>query len=83
MAKQPEDLVVRILRDIQSTLAGHSKILVDHTKRFEHLEERLDEVREGMLTALGLASHAHVRDDSMKKDINNLKKRVKRLETKV
>ncbi len=76
MAKQPDDLVIRILRDIQSTLS-------DHTKRFEHIEERLDEVREGMLTALGLSSHAHVRNDSMKKDINELKKRVKRLETKV
>ena len=76
MAKQPEDLVVRILRDIQSTLANHSK-------RFEHIEQRLDDVHDGMLAALGLASHAHVRDDSMKKEINDLKKRVKRLEAKV
>jgi len=83
MAKQPEDLVVRILRDIQTTLSEQSKMLTDHTKRFEHLEQRFDDVHEGMLTALGLASHAHVRDDSMKKDINDLKKRVKRLEAKV
>jgi len=83
MAKQPEDIVIRILRDIQSTLADNSKMLADHTKRFEHLDERLDEVHDGMLTALGLASHAHVRDDSMKKDISELKRRVKRLEAKV
>jgi hypothetical protein len=36
-----------------------------------------------MVTALGLASHAHVRDETMRKDINDLKKRVKRLETKL
>jgi hypothetical protein len=82
MAKQPEDLVVRILRDIQATLAGHTKVLAGHTERFEHLEQRFDDVHDGMLTALGLASHAHVRDDGLKKDINDLKKRVKRLETK-
>jgi hypothetical protein len=37
MPKQPEGLVVRILRDIQSTLAGHTKMLDDHTKRFESI----------------------------------------------
>jgi hypothetical protein len=76
MPKQPEDLVVRILREIQATLANH-------TKRFEHLEQRMDDVHEGMVTALGLASHAHVRDDSMRKEINDLKKRMKRLEAKI
>ena len=82
MPKQPEDLVVRILRDIQATLAEHTKTLADHTNRFEHIEQRLDDVNEGMVTALGLASHAHVRDETMRKDINDLKKRVKRLEAK-
>jgi septal ring factor EnvC (AmiA/AmiB activator) len=82
MPKQPEDLVVRILGDIQATLADHTKTLADHTQRFEHIEQRLDDVNEGMVTALGLASHAHVRDESMRKDINELKKRVKRLEAK-
>ena len=44
MAKQPEDVVVPILRDIQATLAGHTKTLADHTKRFENLERRFDDV---------------------------------------
>ena len=83
MPKQPEDLTLRILKGIQATLSGHSKRFdrIDH--RFEGLEQRLDEINEGMIAALGLASHAHVRDDSMKKDLNDLKKRVKRLEAKV
>jgi hypothetical protein len=67
MAKQPEDLTLRILKGIQATLAGHSKRFdrVDH--RFDALEQQLDEINEGMIAALGLASHAHVRDDAMKK----------------
>ena len=76
MAKQPEDLVLRILRDIQATLAGH-------TKKFGNIEQRLDEIHEGMITALGLAGHAHVRSDGIKKEIDGLKRRIKRLEAKV
>jgi len=83
MARQPEDLVIRISRDIQTTLADHAKRFDRIDQRFEGLEQRLDEINEGMIAALGLASHAHVRDDSMKKDISDLKKRVKRLEAKV
>lgn len=76
MGKQPEDLVVRILRDIQKTLAGH-------TKRFDRLEHRLDEVNEGMITALGLVSHAHVKDEGMQKEMDKLKRRIERLEAKL
>jgi hypothetical protein len=47
MAKQPGDLVVRILREIQATQA-------DHSKKFEQIEQRLDELHEGMITSLVL-----------------------------
>ena len=83
MAKQPEDLVMRILRDIQSTLADHTKSFDRIDQRFEGIERRLDEMHDGMIAALGLGSHAQVRDESMKKEIEDLKRRVKRLEAKV
>jgi hypothetical protein len=82
MAKQPEDLVIRNLRDIQQTLAGHSKRFDEVDQHFDRIEGRLDDVQDGMITALGLAGHAHVRDDSNKKEIDGLKKRIKRLEAK-
>jgi hypothetical protein len=82
MAKQPEDLVVRILRDIQQTLADHTKRFDTIDERFDRVEHRLTDVNDGMVTALGLAGHAHVRDDSIQKEIDGLKKRVKRLEAK-
>jgi hypothetical protein len=69
MAKQPEDLVVRILRDIQSTLADHTKMLADHGKKFDHFEERFDDLQDGMIAALGLGSHARVRDESLETKI--------------
>jgi phage shock protein A len=82
MPKQPDNLVIRILRDIQQTLADHTRTLADHTQRFERLDRRLDEVNDGMITALGLAGHAHVRHDNLQKEIEDLKKRIKRLEAK-
>ena len=83
MPKQPEDLVVRILRDIQATLARHTKVLADHTERFQHIEERFDDLEPRIVAALGLGTDAHVRDQTMRKDLNDLKKRVKRLEAKL
>ena len=52
MAKQPEDLVVRILRDIQVTLADHTRRFEKIDQRFEHLEERLDEICDSVFAAL-------------------------------
>jgi hypothetical protein len=40
MAKQPEDLVVRILRDIQRTLAEHTKKFAVVDRRFDEIEQR-------------------------------------------
>jgi hypothetical protein len=82
MAKQPEDLVVRILRDIQQTLADHSRQFGEMKERFDRVDRRLDDVNDGMITSLGLAGHAHVRQDGIQKEIDSLKKRIKRLETK-
>jgi septal ring factor EnvC (AmiA/AmiB activator) len=82
MAKQVDDLTLRVLKDIQASLSEHSKRFDRLDQRFDGLERRLDEINDGMVAALGLASHAHVREDSMKKEIDDLKKRVKRLEAK-
>jgi hypothetical protein len=37
MAQEPEDLSPRILQDIQATLAEHTRILRDHTQRFDRI----------------------------------------------
>jgi hypothetical protein len=64
MGKQPEDLVVRILRDIQHAQADHSRRFDLMDQRFDELRRRLDDVNDGMVTALGLAGHAHVRHEA-------------------
>jgi hypothetical protein len=82
MAKEPEDAVLRILKNIQTTLADHSKRFDSVDGRFDRVDRRLEDVHEGMITSLGLAGHAHVRQNGLQKEIDDLKKRVKRLETK-
>jgi hypothetical protein len=83
MAKQPDNLVLQILKNIQATLTEHSKRFDRIDQRVEGIDYRLDEIREGMIASLGLASHAHVRDDSIQKEIDTPKRRIKRLEAKV
>ena len=75
MAKQPEDLVVRILRDIQGTLA-------EHGRRFNRIEVQLEELHAGMIAALGLAQHADVRHNVVDKRLNQLKAQIERLAKK-
>jgi hypothetical protein len=43
MARQPDDMVVRILQQIQATLADHGKMHEEHRQAFIRIEHRLDE----------------------------------------
>jgi hypothetical protein len=79
MAKQPEDLVVRILRDIQQTLADHSKRFDQVDRRFDEIERRLDDVDNGVVAALGLATRANVRHEAVDRRLDELRALIARL----
>ena len=91
MAKEPNDVVVRILREIQKTQADHSRLLDEHTREFAKLATGQKEIRESIVTALGLSAHANVRNDLMEDrlgkieaaidEIDDLRARVSRLES--
>jgi hypothetical protein len=84
MATPTEDLVLRILRDIQGTLA-------EHGRKLSGLESGQKEIRESIVTALGLSAHANVRNDLMEDrlgkletmidEVADLQARVSRLES--
>ena len=73
MAKQPDDLVLRILKEIQQTLADHGRTLAEHGRRFDQVDRQLDEIHRGMVTALGLGTNAHVRHDTVRKELDDIK----------
>jgi hypothetical protein len=75
MAKQPDDLVVRILGDIQQTQA-------DHSRRFDDIERRLKDLDDGVIAALGLATRADVCHDAINNRIDALQARIDRFEKK-
>ena len=91
MAKEPNDLVLRILQEIQRTQAEHGHLLDQHTREFAKLSIGQKEIRESIVTALGLSAHANVRNDLMEdrlgkiegaiEELDDLKARVSRLES--
>jgi hypothetical protein len=83
MAKQPDDMVVRILQQIQATLADQNRMHEEHRQAFDRIERRLDESLNTSITAIGLAGHANVRHGNVEEEIADLKKRVERLEEKL
>ena len=76
MAKEPVDATERILRQIQETQAEHGRLL-------HGMSKRLDEVRNGVIAALGLAKNADVRHDSVQNQLEELRRRVEALEAKI
>jgi hypothetical protein len=66
----------------------------ERARRFDRVDDQLQDVRESMVTALGLAAHANVRHDGVQKQIEkrtdrldeldqDLRQRVQRLKEKV
>jgi septal ring factor EnvC (AmiA/AmiB activator) len=80
VAKSPDDAVVLILRQIQSTLAEHGKLLAEHSKSFARIEVQITEVNESMVSALGLAAHSNVRHEGVHRRIEELNERIEQLE---
>jgi hypothetical protein len=79
MAKQPEDLVLRILRDIQATLTEHTRLLDDHTRRFERLEKQLENLQKAVTYSLGQSTHTQFRQSQQESRIDELFEQLEKL----
>ena len=91
MANEPENLVLEHLRiiradirDLRTEMTGEfhdvRRTLGEHTRRFDYLEERVEMLREGTLTAIGFAASAGERQKKLEKQIADLTKRVEKSE---
>jgi hypothetical protein len=79
MAKKQESAVLRISQQIQSTLAEHGKAHREHARSFKRMV-RMDELPEGMVSALGLAARSNVRHENVQRQIAELSERVELLD---
>jgi hypothetical protein len=80
MAEDSTSLILRLLRDIRKVQDDHSKSLAAHDKRFDSLDKKIDDWQETTATAVGLATHANLRNQSMEEQMAKLAARVERLE---
>jgi len=91
MAKEPDNLVLSILRemraDIKSEFARLDETLHDVRRhvasldlRVESLDEKFELIREGTISAIGYAANASRAHVDMRKQIADLTRRVEKLE---
>ena len=67
------DAIESVLKDVRLTVAGHDL-------RFDALDERVEMIREGTVSAIGFAAHASRAHVDLRKQIADLARRVENLE---
>ena len=80
MTKDPTDATPMILRDIQATLAEHTKMLKEQGADIKGMRREMHEWQESTATALSFAGHANIRIESLQKPVDALTERLERLE---
>ena len=94
MPEEPDNLGLQLLRVIRAKQDEHSTrfeeieaVLKDvrltvtsHDLRFDALEERVEAIREGTVTAIGYAAHASRAHVDLRKQSADLERRVEKLE---
>ncbi|MEX6507522.1 hypothetical protein [Jiella sp. M17.18] len=82
MSDEPDNLVLQLLRDIRADIGEVKYTLAKHSERFDHVDQRLEEVHDTLYTVAGAAVHANVRHDTVAERLKTLEERVSRLEEK-
>lgn len=80
MSEESTSLILRLLRDIRTVQDDHSKSHAMHARRFDTLDKKIDDWQETTATAVGLATHANLRNQSVEEQIAALAARIERLE---
>jgi lipopolysaccharide/colanic/teichoic acid biosynthesis glycosyltransferase len=91
MAEEPDNLVLQLLRtmraensarfdEIETVLKDVRLTQVGHDLRFDALDERVEAIREGTVSAIGFAANASRAHVDLRRQIADLTRRVERLE---
>ena len=80
MAEEPDNLMLRLLREIRETQDKHSALLEDHSRQFREMRREMHDWQESTARAMGFAGHANLRAESLQKQIDALTERLERLE---
>lgn len=75
MPKEPDNVVLKLLREIRGKQD-------EHDKRFAKIEKKLDDLANSATYALGLSAQANIRHETVQDKIDELEKRLKKLEAR-
>ena len=87
MAKEPDNVVLSLLREMRAEMAHIDETLhavrlnvAGHDLRFDALDEKIEMIREGTVSAIGFAANASRAHVDLHKQIADLVRRVEKLE---
>ena len=80
MAEEPDNLVLKMLREMRGVLDEHTKRFDDHDRRFDEVKKAIEDWQETTSTGADFAMHASIRTQALEKEIADLKKRIDRIE---
>ena len=80
MAKEPENLILTLLREMRGDLATLQNRADENTADLKALRKQIQDWQETTATATGFAMHANIRNQALDAEIADLKRRVENLE---
>jgi len=87
VAKEPDNIVLSLLREMRAEMAHIDETLhavrlnvAGHDLRFDALDEKIEMIREGTVSAIGFAANASRAHVDLHKQIADLVRRVEKLE---
>ena len=76
MAEEPNNLILRLLRDIREKQD-------DHDKRLEGIDRRLGDLTESAALAMGMAAHSHVSQESLGQRLDEIRVEMDRMKERL
>jgi hypothetical protein len=80
MAEEPDNLVLKMLREMREALQDVREKVYEHDRRFDELRKQIEDWQETTAAGVGFAAHANLRTQAIEKEIAEPKRRIDRLE---
>ena len=77
---EPDNLVLKLLREMRVILDEHSLAHLDTKAELRELKKQIYDWQETTATAVGLATHSNLRNQAIENQIADMAKRIERLE---
>ena len=80
MVEEPDNLVLKMLREMRDSLEEVRSKVYEHDARFDELRKAIEDWKETTATGVGVAAHPNIRNDALVNEIAEVKRRLDRIE---